>query len=276
MIINKSTIAVLLATYNGEKFIREQLDSLLSQSFTDWTLYIRDDQSTDNTIPIINEYCKKSDKIVLIENDGEKLGAMNNFLRLLSIIDSPYYMFMDEDDVWMCDKIDISYHALKNEECSNKDIPLLVHTNLMVVNKELDVITESFWDSIHFDPHKFHNIHYLSMMGYITGATMLFNKKAKEISFPVNPHAFMHDWWVGISVYRHGGKVISIKKTLMLYRKHGDNVTGDFVASSSGKKISIRLRENITVYRTLRKCNCMNSLFQFLLYKILLFVKKKI
>src|SRR5574344_848474 len=273
--INTSKIAVLLATYNGEKYIREQLDSLLSQTFTDWTLYIRDDQSTDHTLFCINEYQHKSEKIVLLENDGENLGAKDNFLRLLSVVDSKYYMFMDEDDIWLPNKIEESLNVMMQIESKGDNIPIVVHTNLKVVDKELNVITESFWDSIRFDPRKFHNVHYLSMMGYLTGATMLFNSKAKEVSFPVDIHSVMHDWWIGISVYRHGGKVISIKTPLMLYRKHGHNVTGDFIANTAGKNILTRLNENISVYRMLRECNCVASLWQFLLYKLLIVIKRK-
>jgi len=272
---NTSKIAVLLATYNGENYIREQLNSLFSQTFSDWILYIRDDQSTDSTLSIIYEYQKHSDKIILLENDGENLGAKDNFLRLLSVVDSRYYMFMDEDDVWLPNKIEESFNVMIKAEDGSNNIPVLVHTNLKVVDKDLTVITESFWDSIHFEPRKFHNSHYLSMMGYITGSTMLFNRKAKDVAFPVDPNAVMHDWWIGISVYRYGGKVISVKTPLMLYRKHGNNVTGDFVANSAGKRLLTRLNENILVYKMLRDCKCMDSIWQFLLYKLLVVLKRR-
>jgi glycosyltransferase involved in cell wall biosynthesis len=98
-----STIAILMATYNGEKYLGEQIDSLLAQTNMDWQLYIHDDGSTDNTQAILQEYAQKHSNIHILEYESQR-GAMKNFLSLLQRVEADYYMFCDQDDVWLKQK----------------------------------------------------------------------------------------------------------------------------------------------------------------------------
>ena len=99
-------VDILMATYNGGKYIAEQIDSILNQNYNDWKLYIRDDGSKDNTVNIVKEYIEKyPDKIILIEDGRRNLGPKLNFGELLKISKSEYCMFCDHDDVWMEDKV---------------------------------------------------------------------------------------------------------------------------------------------------------------------------
>ena len=137
-------ITILLATYNSGPYIREQIDSILAQTYSDWKLVVRDDLSTDNTVEIINEYiCRYPDKISILDNHGESKRAYLNFVELLKNVESEYYMFCDHDDVWLPNKIDLSIQRMK--EIEKQDIPVVVHTDMKVVDQDLNTINESFW-----------------------------------------------------------------------------------------------------------------------------------
>ena len=139
MIKNSTSIAILMATYNGEQFIREQLDSLFAQTYTDWTLFVRDDGSTDNTISIIECYQKEHHNIVIIDNEGKNLGPFMNFMDLLQKVDSPLYMFIDQDDVWLPHKIENEIAAFRSLNC-DETTPGLVFTNLQLVDENLNIL----------------------------------------------------------------------------------------------------------------------------------------
>lgn len=264
MIQNSNHIAILLATYNGEKFLKEQLESLYAQTCTDWTLFVRDDLSTDSTLKILQQYASERGKMQFIENNGVRLGAMGNFMTLLEEVESDYYMFMDEDDVWLPRKIENEYQVIEGTDSTK---PQLVITNIKIVDNMLHTVSESFWHSIRFTPRLFDSFQYQAYMCYVTGCTMMFNHKAKLVSFPIATYAPMHDWWIAVCVYRNNGKVSFLSEPQMLYRKHGGNVTGDFVASQQGKSITKRVQELICQYTLLKKCGCINNIFGYLRLK---------
>lgn len=110
-------VDILMATYNGEKYISEQLESIIGQDFKDWKLFIRDDGSKDNTIHIIDNYMKKfPDKIELIDNYNRNLGVKLNFGELMKRSKNQYCMFSDQDDVWLPNKISITLNKMKELE----------------------------------------------------------------------------------------------------------------------------------------------------------------
>jgi len=277
-ITNPHTIAILMAVFNGEAYLREQLDSLINQSCLDWTLYIRDDGSSDATRKILNEYLFKYPKLVLVDNNELHLGAMKSFLYLMEIVESEFYMFCDQDDVWLPEKIEITYkHMLEINE-SNKDKPIIIHTDLKLVDSNLNIISDSYWSSIKLDPDKFKSYNYLAICSYATGCTMMFNQKAKEVSLPVPEDESMHDWWVAINVIRKG-IVSSIYLPTILYRQHDKNLRGVPIGRESSifyrmfRPVTL-ISRNYTVAKKL-KAKGYGSLLKYLFYKFLIFVKRE-
>ena len=108
-------IAILLSTYNGSKYLREQLNSIIDQTVKDWILYVRDDGSTDETIDIIKEYVSLYPNINYIE-DIQNLGSARSFMKLLSLVEADHYMFCDQDDVWLPTKIEVSLMEMKKQK----------------------------------------------------------------------------------------------------------------------------------------------------------------
>lgn len=224
MKINTNTVAICLATYNGEKYLREQLDSIVTQTHEDWILFIRDDESKDNTLYIINEYEKKySKKIFLIKDDFTAHSSFKNFLYILNNIkkyDFNYFMFCDQDDVWKKDKIQLSFESIKSKD--NK--PTLVHTDLEVVNSDLEILGDSFFKYRALNP-SIKEINRLLIQNNVTGCTMMWNKKLNDLIDLNNKNIVMHDWWITL-VAAVFGEIIFVNKPTIMYRQHCNNVVG--------------------------------------------------
>jgi len=224
-----NTIAILLSTYNGEKYIIDQLKSLENQSYPYFDLHIRDDASSDDTLQLIENFKSESNMNITILPTKNNLGAKNNFEFLLEnslqAKQYEYFMFCDQDDVWFNDKIIRSYEKiqqLENEFSSMQ--PLLIYTNLQVVDETLHILGDSLWNDFHLDPKK-NALNFLAMQCNITGCTMMFNRKLAKLSLPFPTEAIMHDYWVGM-VASSLGQLDYLDKATISYRQHGNNVSG--------------------------------------------------
>lgn len=217
-------ITVLLATYNGEKYLIEQLDSLLKQSFSDFKILIRDDGSTDSTVEIIEEYCKKyPEKITAIKGEGTG-SACRNFFKLVEAADDDYVMFCDQDDVWLPEKIEKTYLKMKELESDAEGLPLLVHSDLFVVDEKLNVLSESFFKFQAISPER-DKLNNLLVQNNVTGCTVMINREMLKLAKETPETCIMHDWWLGILAAAFG-KSAYITEPLMLYRQHGSNQVG--------------------------------------------------
>ncbi|MBE6798651.1 MAG: glycosyltransferase family 2 protein [Ruminococcaceae bacterium] len=217
-------ITVLLATYNGEKYLSEQLDSLLKQSFNDFKILIRDDASTDLTWDIIAEYCEKyPDKVSAIKGEGTG-SACRNFFKLVEATDDDYVMFCDQDDVWLPEKIEKTYSKMKELEAGNEGKPLLVHSDLKVVDGCLNVLSESFFEFQAISPER-DKLNNLLVQNNVTGCTVMINREMLKLAKEAPDTCVMHDWWLGLLASAFG-RSSYIKEPLMLYRQHGNNQVG--------------------------------------------------
>jgi len=218
-------VDILLSTYNGAIFLSEQIDSILNQSYTDWKLIIRDDSSTDKTKEVLQTYQNRyPKKIVVQKNSDENLGVTLNFSKLLESSSAPYIMFCDQDDVWLPEKVELTLKKMIEVEKSNPDTPLLIHTDLKVVNTNLDILSDSYWSYQGLDP-EYDILNRLLVQNVITGCTVMINKKLADIALPIPDKAIMHDWWLGL-VAASFGQVHHIDIPTMLYRQHANNDTG--------------------------------------------------
>jgi glycosyltransferase involved in cell wall biosynthesis len=223
---NKRSIDILLATYNGQKYLREQIDSILAQTNQDWQLLIRDDGSDDDTLSIIKDYAAEySDRIMLIEDGCCHLGASLNFSRLLENSTAEYSMFCDQDDVWLEQKIQVSLDLMKTTERAYPNKPILVHSDLRIVNSKLKTIATSMWKYQGISPDIGNDANRVVFQNVATGCTIMINRKAKEISLPVPKEAIMHDWWIVANVAKRG-KIVYVSDQLVLYRQHSNNLVG--------------------------------------------------
>ena len=218
---------ILLAACNGESFIKDQIDSLFSQTFTEWHLIMRDDGSHDRTLEILQAYQQRfPDKITLIHDDRKGLGPCLNFGELLKHADADFVMFCDQDDVWLPRKIEISMDKMlsMSSQTQNDQTPLLVFTDLTVVDQSLHVLSESFWDHKKSNPRNT-TLNRLLVQNVATGCTMLMNRALCAKAVPVPPRAVVHDWWV-ILVASIFGRIESIATPTVLYRQHSKNYLG--------------------------------------------------
>lgn len=221
-----NNIDILLATYNGELFLKEQIDSILSQTNTSWKLIIRDDGSTDGTPSIIREYVQQHSGKIFLINDDEHLGSCLSFSRLLEHATSDYIMFCDQDDVWLPHKIEMTFNKMKQMESANsKDTPLMVHTDLVVVNDILETISYSFWKCQSLDHTRGNDLNRLMIQNVATGCTMMINRSLQKIATPISTEAIMHDWWFTL-VSAAFGKNGAVTEPTVLYRQHANNAIG--------------------------------------------------
>lgn len=236
-----SKISILLSTYNGEKYIKEQLDSLFSQTYKNFEIIVRDDESSDKTLEILKSYDVK-----IIESI-ENLGAKKSFSTLLEYAlhngDSDYFMFCDQDDIWNDDKIEKTLIKMQNLEKKYGNIPLLVHTDLEVVDENLKTISNSMWEYEYILP-QCNRLNRLLIQNTITGCTMMINRKLAKKSFDIPAEAIMHDWWIGL-VASYFGKIGYINTSTIKYRQHGNNTIG-----AKGFQINI-LRHTLSLMKSL-------------------------
>jgi glycosyltransferase involved in cell wall biosynthesis len=221
-------IDILIATFNGERYISDQINSILSQTYCEWRLLIHDDGSTDRTIEIIKKYQEKYPGRIIIFEDGiVGLGAKDNFSYLLSKSIAKYTMFCDQDDVWLPRKIERTFNVMLELESSAVDNTAIgVFTDLKVVDNNLNIIAESAWNYQKNSPELSDNIKLLAFRNYITGCTLMINYHAKKISTPIPNKAIMHDWWIGLCILKNGGILKSVHESTILYRQHDHNEVG--------------------------------------------------
>ena len=217
-------IDILLATYNGSKYLHEQLDSILSQSYGNINVIIRDDGSSDNTVMIINEYEEKDNRVKLLNDNLGNLGFVRNFEELMKNSTSEYLMFSDQDDIWYNNKVETSYTRIKAiEEKNGKSCPILVHTNSKIMNYETR--TKSLFISDCAKNSSFENSFFNF---FVQGSTMLINGSLKREALPFSKEVYLHDRYLHL-IAEFIGIRSYIDVPTMDYRQHSNNEIGSSV-----------------------------------------------
>lgn len=233
---------MLLATYNGADFLRQQLDSILRQTWSNLVIVIRDDGSVDDTAELIRSFVSEHpDRVHRVEVDGTHGGAKANFSTLIEYVlehkvqlglERAYMMFSDQDDIWRPVKMERQARLMFQIEESGTDTPVLVHCDLQVVNAELQPIADSFIRYQGLDARR-SGFGQLLISNLVTGCTMFINEVLAERAVPVPPGAVMHDWWLGL-VAAAFGEIAFLPEPLVEYRQHENNALGASEHRSSG------------------------------------------
>jgi len=209
---NKIICSVAMATYNGEKYLKEQIDSVLINLEESDELIISDDGSTDETINIIKKYQKNDNRIRLIE--GPKQGVKQNFANAIKNCKGKYIFLCDQDDVWFENKIKKVLDIFENQKC------LVVVHNTDIVDEKLKSIGQTFFEFRHSGSGMLKNI----WKNTYIGCCMAFDSNLKEKILPIPNNIEMHDQWIGLIAEKYG-KSIFIDECLIKYRRHGNNVS---------------------------------------------------
>ena len=218
---SSSLVAILLCTYNGEKFLAQQLDSLEAQTYTDWVVMVSDDGSSDRTIEILEHYQSKWPVGKLTIRRGPQKGFCQNFLSLACdpTILASYYAFCDQDDVWLPQKLAVAVHTIVENQ--NIETPFLYGGRTQYVNEQLKPYGMS---PLFIFPPGFRNALVQSIAG---GNTMVFNFPAKVLIEKAGPvQVPLHDWWVYQLISGADGDVLYDPIPTLLYRQHKDALVG--------------------------------------------------
>lgn len=231
-------VCVLMSTYNGEKYLKEQLDSILSQVDVEIYLLIRDDGSKDKTLEILDIYNKLGNVTVI---KGENLGVKRSFLTLISMAPDyfDYYALSDQDDYWLEDKMISAINHIEGEVKSLED-NFLYYSNTCLVDKDLVSLNE-----IGFNVDRPYNFGEILIRNCASGCTYVFGRRLKsliQMRQDLNMENIpMHDHWMNMICLATGGKIVFEKKSHILYRQHGDNVVGSNKNSFFAKVIKSSL-----------------------------------
>lgn len=228
-------ILVLMSVYNGERYLTEQIESILSQDLENVDLLIRDDGSRDKTAEISQRYAEDNSRVNFIQ--GQNCGAWKSFMELIKCADTTYdyYAFSDQDDVWLPEKLSRAVGILEHMAETGMDIPLLYGGNICPVNERLEKIHTGI-ELTNFIPSFGSSL----IQGITSGLTCVFNRAALlKVRQSEPEYMIMHDWWMYLTVSCYG-KVYYDNNAYVLYRQHGANVYG--ARTSRLERLKYRLK----------------------------------
>lgn len=237
----KDKILVLISTYNGEKYIKELIESVLKQEDVNVDILIRDDGSTDGTVNIINEYSKKFNNIKFYI--GENLGYAKSFWNLLEkSSEYDFYAFCDQDDIWLKRKLIEAIKKLKSDEDKRAK---LYTSNVIAINNKKEILDENIFIG------KKINVYESFQKSILPGCTFVFNSKAKELLIKYNGFMESHDW-ATYNIINVFGKIIYDENSYIYYRIHNENTIGIEKWTSKYKN---------KILRFFKKSKCVRSSF---------------
>lgn len=247
-------ITVLLACYNGAKWLPEQLKTLQGQTDPDFSVLIQDDGSTDRTLEIIADICRKDPRFVMAAESGKHLGAVGNFFSLMRQVSDGYTALCDQDDIWSPNRLAACRAAMeKAEEQHGTDMPLLVHSDSRVLREDGSLLQESFFAHQGWDGSA-NTLNRLLVQNNVTGCTTLINQPLRMLvtEYRNTDKLFMHDWFLAQTASAFG-RVIFVPEQLVGYRQHGTNAVGasrNGLVSRGIKALSMRKKgkERISLY----------------------------
>jgi glycosyltransferase involved in cell wall biosynthesis len=217
-VLSEKSVSVAMATYNGARYLEEQLVSILSQTHPPDSIIICDDCSTDRTVEILHDFSLRYPSVQYTVN-AERLGVIGNFKKAVSLANGDYIALSDQDDIWMPEKLEALVCEMNRIE--NADLPAIVFSDLSVIDSNGKPLNPSFWNELGHDGYR-HCYQTLLFGNFLTGCTILMNRNMKPYFAAMPQNVLMHDAWLGLIAYSFG-KVAEIRQPLVYYRKHENN-----------------------------------------------------
>ena len=266
-------VIVLLSTYNGERYLAEQLESLVAQKDVDVEILVRDDGSKDATVAMLDEWQEKG---ALSWYTSANLGPGKSFIHLLqTATPGNYYAFCDQDDVWLPEKLSVTMDKMRAVEAENPGKPVIIHTDMNVVDESLNIIHDSFWRSSGLRPDILRTFPYLCTCNSVNGCTIVMNSVARELILEkyVEHDIIIHDVISALTVAYHGGIIDYVETPTVLYRQHSSNVVGA-MEYSKARAIKERLlsigkvfSNNVRLFKDVNKIGKI-TVFSYLCHKV--------
>ena len=214
-------ISIAMAVYNGEKYIFEQIESILEQSFDDFELVIQDDCSTDTTYDLLCKIAERDSRIKLFRND-KQLGVVKNFEKAIGRCKGEYIALSDQDDIWRADKLKIEIEKMRELERRYPDKAIMVHSDLEVIDENRKVISDSFMRQRGYRLDDKRNLPHILGPNGVMGNTIMMNRRAVESVTPFPADIAVHDYWIAVMTELFGIRGY-IPEPLVKYRIHGYN-----------------------------------------------------
>lgn len=245
-------VDIVLATYNGENYLLEQIESLIAQTYKNWNLLVSDDGSDDRTVEILKLYANADSRIHIVNTERQG-GVVNNFAKGLSFCSSPYIMFCDQDDIWHPDKVAHMLGEIKKVEVVfSKKTPILGFSDLSLVNEIGAISHESFYQYNKLCPENNLDYRYLAWRSTVYGCTCIFNVALLQLAMPLPINIPMHDQWFALNAAKFGYIFYSpISK--IYYRQHSNNVVGGVGRGFWGKLLSVK-KLILSIHKMVDKC----------------------
>lgn len=215
-------VDIAMATYNGSKYIEQQIKSIIEQTHTDWVLYISDDGSDDDTVDIVKRYALSDERIILV-NDKRQGGVVPNFNRALEATTAQYIALSDQDDYWPTERLDNLLKTIVAKDDVSK--PVLIYSDLILVDKELEQTATSFYKSNKINPYNNLDVLKLLWKCSVYGCTVIMNRCLLDKSLPIPADVTMHDNWLALNAATEDG-IYYLDSSTILYRQHENNVVG--------------------------------------------------
>ena len=221
-----STCDVILAVWNGQDYLPAMLDSLLSQTTSEFNVLVRDDGSTDGSREILENYKQKFDGRLSVIAGEPTRSATANFAILMRETKADYVLFADQDDVWRPEKVGLTLRSLKEAEAKyGRSTPIYFATDIEVANKDLELINPSYWKWKRLKASRMSKLSQSLICVSVQGMASGINRALLDLANPVSAKAISHDWWTQL-IAAAMGKVICDPTPTALYRVHGGNASG--------------------------------------------------
>ncbi|WP_151829920.1 glycosyltransferase family 2 protein [Acinetobacter ursingii] len=217
-------VDIAMATYNGERYIEEQIRSIQQQTYTNWILYISDDGSSDRTVSLIRKMMENDTRIKLI-NTNRQGGVIQNFNEALSRTTANYILLCDQDDIWPKERLAVLVLKLESIEYKDPSQAILIFTDLELIDDRGNRLENSFYESNGLSPMENMINHSLLWQSTVYGCTTIMNRNLLNISLPIPEYALMHDQWLALNAAQNDSLYYHDIKSIQ-YRQHSGNVVG--------------------------------------------------